>query len=277
MPAGEPPPGSPWDEPLGRAPLAFIDLEMTGLDPATDQIVQLCVERVTGDVVVDRLFSFVQPDITVPTGGIPVCGITADELVGAPRFALLADQLEQILTGAVLVAHAAAHDIAFLSAELDRLGRPYSCLFHLDTLALSRCALDVPSHRLVALAEALSIPYPAPHRADNDVAALRALFARLTAVLEPTTARDLWQNARPPGRPGAAIVALAQQAMSHSRSVLISYRPSRRKAEQLRFHVTAVRTDLDPPRVLGYLHDTRGRRELWVERILEIELSDDDC
>ncbi len=30
-----PPPGSPWDDPIGAAPLAFVDLEMTGLDPGS--------------------------------------------------------------------------------------------------------------------------------------------------------------------------------------------------------------------------------------------------
>ncbi len=274
--AGEPPPGPPWDEPLGQAPLAFVDLEMTGLNPAEDQIVQLCVERVQGAAVVDRLSSFVRPDIAVPSGGLPVCGITAAELAGAPRFAMLADPLVQIIAGAVVVAHAARHDIAFLGAELARLGRRWSCPFHLDTLTLSRRAFDLPSHRLAALAEALSIDNPTPHRADNDVGVLRALFVRLVAELEPATARDLWQKGRPRGRPSAEIVATAQRALGLSQPVMIRYHPSGRKAEQLRFHVRAVRTDLDPPRVLGYLHDTRGRRELWVERILDIELWDDE-
>jgi DNA polymerase-3 subunit epsilon len=35
--------------------------------------------------------------------------------------------------------------------------------------------------------------------------------------------------------------------------------------------ITDVRTDLDPPRVLGYLLPSRSRRELRADRILAIE------
>ncbi|MBW2457573.1 MAG: 3'-5' exonuclease [Deltaproteobacteria bacterium] len=277
-PTGEPPPGPPWDEPLERAALAFLDFEMTGLDPAADRIIQLCVERVQGEVVVERLASYVQPDVVLPAGGVPVCGITAGELAGAPRFGELAEPLLGLLSEAVVVAHAAAHDMAFLRAELARLGRPWIGLHHLDTVPLARQAFDsLPSHRLVDLAAALGIAHPTPHRADADVAALRGLFARVVAELAPATARDLWRLGHPSRLASATIVAAAQRAAAGSRPMRVSYRPSGRRPEQLCFRVTAVRTDLDPPRVLGYLHDTRGRRELRVPRILAIEPWDDEC
>jgi hypothetical protein len=37
------------------------------------------------------------------------------------------------------------------------------------------------------------------------------------------------------------------------------------------FHVTALRTELDPPMAIGYLSHTRGRRELRIDRILSLE------
>ncbi|MBV9948547.1 MAG: hypothetical protein JOZ69_16980, partial [Myxococcales bacterium] len=43
-----PPPGPPWDLPVTEAPLAFVDLEMTGLDVARDRVVEICAERVVG-------------------------------------------------------------------------------------------------------------------------------------------------------------------------------------------------------------------------------------
>ncbi len=277
-PAGEPPPGPPWDEPLDRALLAFLDFEMTGLDPAKDRIIQLCVERVQGDVVVERLVSYVQPNVALPAGGVPVCGITAEELAGAPRFGELVEPLLASLSEAVVVAHAGAHDMAFLRAELARLGREWIGLHHLDTVPLARQAFDsLPSHRLVDLSAALGVAHPTPHRADGDVAALRGLFTRLVADLEPATARDMWRRGHPSRLATATIVAGAQQAAAGSRPVRLRYRPAGRRPEQLCFQVTAVRTDLDPPRVLGYLHDTRGQRELRVPRILSIEPWDDEC
>jgi DNA polymerase-3 subunit epsilon len=56
-----PPPGSPWDLSVGEAPLAFVDLEMTGLDVANDRVVEVCIERVVGGAVVRSLASLVDP------------------------------------------------------------------------------------------------------------------------------------------------------------------------------------------------------------------------
>jgi DNA polymerase-3 subunit epsilon len=53
--------------------------------------------------------------------------------------------------------------------------------------------------------------------------------------------------------------------------VRVRYRPARRGPEELVVRVMGVRTDLDPPRVLGYLLPSRSRRELRADRILAIE------
>ena len=60
---GEPPPGSPWDDPIDRAPLVFLDLEMTGLRPADDRVIEICAERVEGGVTVGSVASLVRPEL----------------------------------------------------------------------------------------------------------------------------------------------------------------------------------------------------------------------
>src|ERR671932_678317 len=88
----EPPSGSPWDDALEEAPLVFVDLEMDGLRPAVDRVIEVCAE--------------------------------------------LVPQIERVLEGAVLVAHSASWDVAFLEAELARAGRPRRIEHYLDTLTL---------------------------------------------------------------------------------------------------------------------------------------------
>jgi len=275
----EPPPGSPWDDPLGEAPLAFVDLEMTGLDPAADRVLEVCIERVRGGAVEGVLSTLVRPEGGT-FGNAHIHGIDPAEVALAPTFASLAPRILELLEGAVVVAHAAAWDVAFLEAELARAGlagedprtpgQPRQIVHYLDTLTLSRRAFALPSHRLVALCEAFGIPHERAHRADADVAALRAVFARVLGVLVPLTPRDLWhvrvgqRHARP------ELVAAAVQALEHAAPVTVRYRPARHPVEELVFQVTGVRTDLDPPRVLGYLLPSRGRRELRADRILAI-------
>jgi DNA polymerase-3 subunit epsilon len=51
----------------------------------------------------------------------------------------------------------------------------------------------------------------------------------------------------------------------------VTFRPRRRPAENLVLVVREVRSDLDPPRVLGYQLPGRGRCELRADRILRVE------
>src|SRR5689334_8737861 len=85
--------GAPWDLPIADAPLAFVDLEMTGLG-ADDRVIEVCIERVVGERVVGRLATLVCPaDPGSPAGvgparfgNVHIHGISEAELADAPRF-----------------------------------------------------------------------------------------------------------------------------------------------------------------------------------------------
>jgi DNA polymerase-3 subunit epsilon len=268
--ASEPPPGSPWDDPIDEAALVFVDLEMTGLRPEVDRVIEICAERVRGEREEAQVTSLVRPDSDA-FGNAHIHGIAATDLASAPSFAELAGATLRVLEGAVLVAHSAPWDVAFLEAELERAGHPFRIEHYLDTLSLSRRAFALPSHRLSALCEALGIRQERAHRAGDDVRALRAVWRRVIEVLAPRTPRDLWhvrvgeRHARPD------VVAAAVRALEAQVDVTVRHRPAHRAAEDLTMRITSVRTDLDPPRVLGYLLPSRSRRELRADRILAIE------
>lgn len=270
---GEPPSGGPWDEPIDRAPLVFLDLEMTGLRADRDRVIEICAARLRGGEVEASLESLVRPTCGA-FGGAEIHGIEQGDLATAPTFAELADRLLAVLDGAVIVAHAASWDIAFLEAELARIGRPLRFQHFLDTLTLSRRAFPLPNHSLSALASSLGVARRREHRAADDVEALTRIWPNILEVLAPQTPRDLWhvrigqRSARP------SLVAAAVRAAEGADPVRVRYRPARRGPEDLEMRVTAVRTDLDPPRVLGYLLPSRSRRELRADRILAIEPKD---
>jgi DNA polymerase-3 subunit epsilon len=209
--------------------------------------------------------------VTRVIGNVQVHGIDAAALVDAPSFATLASDVEAILAGGIVVAHAAAWDIAFLEAEFTRAGRPVHIEHYLDTLTLARRALALPSHRLAALCEHFAIRREREHRAHDDVQALRRVFERLVGVLRPTSPRDLWHVRVGQRHPRPDLVAAAHIALEQQAVVRIRYRPAHRSAEDLLFRITAVRTDLDPPQVLGYLLPSRSRRELRADRILALD------
>ena len=266
----EPPRGSPWDNPLRDAPLVFLDLEMTGLRPAVDRVIEVCAERVRGDKLEASLTTLVQPEDGA-YGNAHVHGIEREALASAPTFAEIAKDLLDVIDEGIIVAHAAEWDVTFLEAELLRMGKPQRFPFFLDTLVMSRRAFVLPSHGLEALSASLGIERQRAHRAGDDVQAMREVFRHVVTALTPDTARDLWhvrigqRHARP------AVVEAALAAVNLGKPVKLRYRPAHRGPEDLLFYITGVRTDLDPPRVLGYLHPSRSRRELRADRILQIE------
>ena len=265
-----PPPGPPWDVPLAEASLAFIDLEMTGLDAKKDRVLEICIERVRGDVVEGRLSTLVRPEDDT-LGNVHIHGIDADAIKDAPTFAHLAHEVTRLLDGAVFVAHGAQWDVAFTEAELKRAGRDVTVPFWLDTLNLSRRAFGLAKHSLEALRVEFGLDGARAHRADADVAALRAVFTRCVAALVPTSPRDLWEVRVAERRVREHVLAQCKEAFDRGEEITLVYRARARPAEPLRLVITGLDLGLDPPRVIGYQLPGRGRRELRADRILRIE------
>jgi DNA polymerase-3 subunit epsilon len=265
-----PPPGPPWDLPVDQAPLAFVDLEMTGLNPAVDRVVELCVECVVGSREVSSLHTLLDPGVPMGTSA-DVHGIEAGDLTGAPSFGTIAPELVALLDGSVLVAHGASWDVHFLEAEAERTGHPLKLEFWIDTLVLARRAFAFRSYGLNALCSELGIFRGRAHRADSDVHAMRAVFAKCLEALRPTTVRDLLDVRVGERHARAAIVEACGAASKGRVPLLITYRAVGRRADSFSMIVLEVRSDLDPPRIVGYQLPGRGRRELRADRILRVE------
>ena len=264
------PPGPPWDLPVSEAPFAFVDLEMTGLDAARDRVVEVCIDRVMGRERVRFIHSLVNPGER-HGGNAHIHGIDAEQTADAPPFSALTRDVLAALDGAILVAHAAIWDVRFLEAECRRAGAPLEIAHFIDTLVLARRAFAFPSYSLDALCRELGIERGRAHRADSDVRALREVFDRCVGALTPVSARDLWQVRVGDRIARQAVVDACEAAAKHGAPVLLTYRPAGRPAEALLMVVVEVRSDLDPPRIVGYQHPGRGRRDLRADRILRVE------
>jgi DNA polymerase-3 subunit epsilon len=255
---------------LERAPLAFVDLEMTGLDAERDRIVEICIERTVGGNPAAFLCALVHPGERAG-GASQVHGLDSVALSGAPPFPSIAPRVVEMLDGAILVAHGAHWDVRFLLAECVRAGVELRLEHWLDTLVLARRAFAFQGFSLGSLCASLGIERGRAHRAESDVRAMRALFDRCVAELAPVTPRDLWEVRVGERRARQAIVDACVGAAKHGVPVLVTYRAARRAAEPLSMVLLEVRYDLDPPRVVGYQLPGRGRRQLRADRILRIE------
>lgn len=214
---------------LDQLPLLFLDFETTGLELAAGhRICEVALLRERAGVEESRLNSLVAPGRLLDPEAAAVNGLNNAELAAAPTFAALADAVEQLANGAVLVAHNLPFDQAFLAVELNALGRAPLLNPALDTLALARRLLRRPSYSLAALSAEFGLPRPT-HRAMDDVLALRGLFSRLRLLMNELEVRTLGDAMRLergllPGAPEPEVPPLIALALAENRPLRIVYR-----------------------------------------------------
>jgi DNA polymerase-3 subunit epsilon len=118
-----------------------LDTETTGTDVgAGDRIVEIGAVELINHIPTGRSFhAYVNPQRSMPQGAFAVHGLSDAFLADKPRFAAVAGEFEEFIEDSRLVIHNAAFDIAFLNAELARIGRPALGMGRvLDTLTMAR-------------------------------------------------------------------------------------------------------------------------------------------
>lgn len=107
-------------------PLAFIDLETTGISCQVDRIVEIAVVVVQPDGGVIRWNHLVQPGRPIPPEATTVHGIGDPDVRDAPRFEALAGELVRLLDGCDFGGYNVGRfDLKMLAAELARAGVPF--------------------------------------------------------------------------------------------------------------------------------------------------------
>jgi len=110
-----------------RRPIAFVDLESTGVDPRTARIVRLSVLKLEPGGAERFRSELINPGQPIPPGATAVHGITDDDVADAPSFASFARGVVEYLEGCDLAGFGIERfDLPLLEAELRRAGVPAS-------------------------------------------------------------------------------------------------------------------------------------------------------
>jgi DNA polymerase-3 subunit epsilon len=214
----------------------ILDTETTGLEPELGhRIIEIgCIEVLHRRVTGRTFHRYVNPEREIEEGALAVHGISRAELEGRPRFAEIAEEFLAFISGAELVIHNAAFDVAFLDHELSRLSltgpaRTVGSLCTvLDTLALAREMHPGQRNNLDALCKRYSVDNSRRelHGALLDAQILADVYLVMTggqgalALGEaPTATRDadgarLVRALRPPV-PLRILVASAEELQAH--------------------------------------------------------------
>lgn len=155
-----------------ESPLVFVDIETNGLDHVRGRVIEVAAIRVENGEIVKSFNSLVDPETELPYFITNLTGITTNDVKGAPTFSQIADELDEVMNGAVFVAHNVRFDYSFLKQEFKRLNRHFLPK-QLCTVKLSRALYPHErSHKLQSLIDRHGFTYAARHRAYDDAAIL---------------------------------------------------------------------------------------------------------
>jgi DNA polymerase III epsilon subunit family exonuclease len=194
------------------ADFAVVDVETTGFAAeGCDRIVELAILRCRPNAgVVDRFVTLVDPGRRV--GATAIHGLCPGDLVGAPPFAAIAGEVAQRLQDAVVVAHNARFDVAFLQAELARAGRSPLRAPTLCTIGLvARLRVPVAGRSLRACCATFGVPYDdtTVHGAERDARATARLLLCLLREAREQRISSLSELGCAPAADNAGPVAAA--------------------------------------------------------------------
>lgn len=104
-----------------RNPLAFLDLETTGINIATDRIVEIALQKINIDGHEEERVMRINPEMPIPPQSTEIHGITDEDVKDCPTFKQVAKSLATFIDGADLAGfNSNRFDIPLLSEEFLR-------------------------------------------------------------------------------------------------------------------------------------------------------------
>jgi len=108
-------------------PIAFIDLETTGINITTDRIVEIAIVKILQDGEKQVKRKLINPLIPIPQSSSDIHGITDEMVKDAPSFKQVANEIKQFIEGCDLGGYNSNRfDIPMLLEEFLRVGIDYT-------------------------------------------------------------------------------------------------------------------------------------------------------
>jgi len=174
--------------PLRDLVYVVFDSETTGLDPKTDAVVQLGAVRVVNGKIIEgeEFDTLVNPGRPIPPSATDVHKISDAMVADAPDFQTVCRAFHRYCESAVIVAHNAPFDMAFLRRQTHASDLAYDHPI-LDTVHLSAVVFGASAeHTLDAICARLNIEIPPEvrHTALGDALATAKAMVAMVPILE---------------------------------------------------------------------------------------------
>ena len=158
------------DRPLS-SPIVVLDFETTGLNTATDRVIEIGAVKMVEGTITDSMDVLVNPGRSLPPRITEVTGINDNMLTDAETAETAIPRLMEFIGDCPIAAHNASFDVPVLRSELKRLGRDWQGPV-LDTLGMARKLYpSLKNHKLASVCKHCGVSLKNAHRAVHDATA----------------------------------------------------------------------------------------------------------
>ncbi|CAN5256469.1 3'-5' exonuclease [soil metagenome] len=110
-----------------QRPIAFIDLETTGINIGTDKIVEIAIVKILADGTKQIKRKLLNPQMPIPAAASDIHGITDEMVKDAPTFKQVANEIKQFIENCDIGGYNSNRfDIPMLIEEFFRAGMEFS-------------------------------------------------------------------------------------------------------------------------------------------------------
>ena len=168
---------NPKDKKIDEEEFVVFDIETTGLNSHTNEIIEIGAVKIKAGRIVDRYSQLINPGRPIPYHITEITSITDEQVANEPKIDEVIGKFVDFIGDAVLVAHNAPFDMGFIKRDIKKyLNIDYQCSV-IDTLQMARDLFpDLKKYGLGDLNKTLGLALEKHHRAVDDSQATANMF-----------------------------------------------------------------------------------------------------
>lgn len=164
---------------LEQLKFCVIDLETTGGNHDTDQIIEIGMIRIENLQITDEKNLLIDPEMDIPEFIQKLTSIKQKDIQGCPTITDVIDEILDFIGDDIVVAHNISFDLPFINSVLRRLDRPGLENKSLCTNVMTKHMIpEIMSSNLTYMSQLFDIDHNNAHRAYDDALATAKLLLK---------------------------------------------------------------------------------------------------
>ena len=168
---------NPKDKKIDDEEFVVFDIETTGLNSHTNEIIEIGAVKIKAGRIVDRYSQLINPERPIPYHITEITSITNEQVANEPKIDEVIGKFVDFIGDAVLVAHNAPFDMGFIKRDIKKYLNIDLQSSVIDTLQMARDLFpDLKKYGLGDLNKTLGLALEKHHRAVDDSQATANMF-----------------------------------------------------------------------------------------------------